>query len=70
MAVVSLLCAAATDRFYIEDFSIAPGETRTVSILLDNEAAYTAFQTDIYMPNGLTIEMEDGDYIFDLTDRK
>ena len=70
MAVVSLLCAAATDRFYIEDFSIAPGETRTVSIMLDNEATYTAFQTDIYMLDGLTIEMEDGDYIFDLTDRK
>ena len=64
------MCAAATDRFYIEDFSIAPGETRTVSIILDNEAAYTAFQTDIYLPVGLTVEQEDGDYIFDLTSRK
>ena len=70
MAVVAVLCAAATDRFYIEDFKIAAGETNTVSIMLDNEIAYTAFQTDIYMPNELKIEMEDGDYIFDLTDRK
>lgn len=70
MTVVAVLCAAATDRFYIEDFTIAPGETQTVSIMLDNETAYTAFQTDIYMPASLTIEMEDGDYIFDLTDRK
>ena len=70
MTVVAVLCAAATDRFYIEDFTIAPGETRTVSIMLDNETTYTAFQTDIYMPAGLTIEMEDGDYIFDLTERK
>lgn len=70
MTVVAVLCAAATDRFYIEDFTIAPGETQTVSIMLDNETTYTAFQTDIYMPAGLTIEMEDGDYIFDLTDRK
>lgn len=62
--------AAANDRFYIEDFTIAPGETCTVSILLDNETAYTAFQTNIYMPEGLVIEREDGDYIFDLTDRK
>ena len=62
--------AAATDRFYIEDFVIAPGETRTVSILLNNEASYTAFQTDIYLPNGLSVEQEDGDYIFDLTTRK
>lgn len=70
MTVVAVLCAAATDRFYIEDFTIATGETKTVSILLENEATYTAFQTDIYMPASLTIEMEDGDYIFDLTDRK
>ena len=70
MTVVAVLCAAATDRFYIENFTIAPGETKTLSIMLDNETAYTAFQTDIYMPTGLTIEMEDGDYIFDLTERK
>ena len=70
MTVVAVLCAAATDRLYIEDFTIAPGETRTVNIMLDNEIAYTAFQADIYMPAGLTIEMEDGDYIFDLTERK
>ena len=64
------MCAAATDRFYIEDFTIEPGETRTVSILLDNETLYTAFQTDLYLPDGLTVEQEDGDYIFDLTSRK
>lgn len=64
------MCAAATDRFYIEDFTIEPGETLRVSILLDNETAYTAFQTDLYLPDGLTVEQEDGDYIFDLTSRK
>lgn len=64
------LCGFATDRFYIEDFTIAAGETVTVSILLENELAYTAFQTDIYLPEGLTVEQEDGDYIFDLTSRK
>ena len=41
-----------------------------VSIMLDNEMAYTAFQTDIYLPEGLTVEQEDGDYVFDLTSRK
>ena len=64
------LCSSATDRFYIEDFTIVAGETVTVSILLENEVAYTAFQTDIYLPEGLTVEQEDGDYIFDLTSRK
>ena len=69
LAVVAI-CAAATDRFFIEDFTINAGETLMVSILLDNETAYTAFQTDIYLPEGLTVEQEDGDYIFDLTSRK
>ena len=47
-----------------------PGETRTVEILLDNETAYTAFQCDLYLPDGLTVDQDDGDYIFDLTPRK
>ncbi len=65
------MCSSATaDRFYIEDFTVTPGETCTVNIMLDNETAYTAFQTDLYLPEGLTVEQEDGDYIFDLTTRK
>lgn len=44
----------ATDRFYIDDFTIATGETRTVSILLDNENVYTAFQSDLFLSEGLT----------------
>lgn len=67
--VVALWCAA-TDRFYIEDFTISPGETLTIGILLDNEMEYTAFQSDIYLPEGLSVE-KDGDYfVFDLSDRK
>ena len=62
--MVVALGATATDRFYIEDFTISQGETRTVSILLDNEAEYTAFQSDLYLPEGLTAAN------FALTDRK
>ncbi len=50
--IVALWCAAI-DRFYIEDFTISSGETRTISILLENEIEYTAFQSDIYLPEGL-----------------
>ncbi len=64
IAVVVALCGAATDRFYIEDFTIAPGDTCTVNIMLDNEVAYTAFQSDLYLPDGLTATN------FALTDRK
>ena len=55
MAAVVTMCAAATQRFYIEDFAIRAGETATVAILLDNEMEYTAFQADMYMPEGLTV---------------
>lgn len=64
LGVVAL--TAAADRFYIEDFAIAPGETRTVSILLDNETAYTAFQCDLQLPDGLSVDEES----FALTSRK
>ena len=70
ISVVAALSAAATDRFYIEDFTINPGETKQVSIMLDNEIEYTAFQVDLLLPEGLTVEMDDGDYVFDLTSRK
>ena len=60
----AVMGAAATDRFYIEDFTIAPGETMEVSILLENEITYSAFQSDIYLPEGLTAAN------FALTNRK
>lgn len=70
IAIMMTLWSAATDRFYIEDFTISPGETRTISILLDNEVDYTAFQSDIYLPEGLSVEMN-GDYcVVDLSERK
>lgn len=37
----------------IPDFSIKVGETTEVSMILDNETAFTAFQTDIYLPEGI-----------------
>lgn len=70
LCLVSIFSLLAQDRFYIEDFSIQPGETQTVSIMLDNSIEYTALQADISLPEGLTVAMEDDEYIFDLTDRK
>ncbi|MBR6489915.1 MAG: Ig-like domain-containing protein [Muribaculaceae bacterium] len=70
MCMVAVLSASANDTFYINDFTINPGETKEIEINLDNDTVYTALQADIYLPEGLTIEQEDGDYLFDLTDRK
>ena len=54
------------DSFYIPDFKIAVGETKTIGVILDNETPFTAFQTDIYLPEGLTIVANS----FKLTSRK
>ena len=64
------IAAVANDRFYIEDFTINPGETKQIALILQNDTVYSAIQADLYLPEGLAIEQEDGDYIFDLTDRK
>jgi len=37
-----------------EDITLNVGETRTVSIVLDNEMDYSAFQLDLSLPEGLT----------------
>ena len=42
------------DRMSGNDIAIAPGETRTVSIMLDNAMDYSAFQLDLTLPDGLT----------------
>ena len=46
-----------------EGITLAAGETRTVSIALDNETDYSAFQLDLTLPDGLTASN------FALTDR-
>ena len=37
------------------DFSISSGETKEVSVLLDNETQYVAFQFDLYLPTGISL---------------
>lgn len=72
VAVFSLcsLYNVAEDKFFIENFSMGAGETKELEICLTNEVAYTGFQADIYIPEGLTVYQEDGEYIFDLSERK
>ena len=64
------LTAAGRDRLFIEDFNIQAGETLQVPVILLNDTAYTGFQTDLYLPEGLSLDMEDDEYIIDLTSRK
>lgn len=57
---------AAIDLFHLKDFTVLPGDTALVEILLENETEYTAFQTDLYLPEGLTYVSQS----VALTDRK
>ena len=66
IVLFAALSAIANDRLYIKDFEIVAGEAKTIAIILDNDTAYSAFQTDIYLSSGLEIEQEDGEYIIDL----
>ena len=45
--------ATNDDRMSGESISLQPGETRKVSIALDNEMDYAAFQLDLNLPDGL-----------------
>lgn len=51
------------DRLSGDNIQLKPGETRRVSIALDNVLDYTAFQFDLSLPEGLTASS------FNLTDR-
>ena len=53
LALVSQVSAA--DKVTISDFVISAGETKELSITLENEVTYAAFQFDLYLPEGLTI---------------
>ena len=55
MVVAATFSVAATDRFFIEDFTVLPGDVKQVQILLENEVQYTAFQADLYLPEGITL---------------
>ena len=49
------MASKAKDAFYIQPFNIVPGDTKTISLNLDNENVYRGFQTDIVLPEGLSI---------------
>ena len=69
-AVMVAITATAVNRLYMPDFTICPGETMQVAIILENDEQFTAFQTDLILPEGLSVVQEEDEYLFDLTNRK
>ncbi len=51
-----------TDYFYINDFTIAPGETKEIELCLYSTQPYRSLQVNIYMPEGLEIVFDEDEY--------
>jgi hypothetical protein len=45
------------------------GDTIVIPVALTNEASIISFQTDIFLPDGIELLQEDGEYIIDPSDR-
>lgn len=69
-AAMTAMTVNAKDRLYINDFNINAGESKTIEVILSNDTVYCALQTDIVLPEGLSIDTDGDDYIIDLTNRK
>ncbi len=64
------LASRAKDTFYIAPVNIVPGESKTITLNLDNSQVFRGFQTDIELPKGLKIASKsNGNFDISLTDR-
>lgn len=59
MAIYNMVLAE--EKVTISDFKISAGETKEVSIALSNDVTYVAFQFDLYLPEGITVESYSAD---------
>lgn len=66
----SMTVRAAAETFGTDRFNIEPGQTKALTLSLDNDNAYTTFQTAIILPEGLTAVADaDGKPTVTLTER-
>lgn len=54
--LASITASAQSYRLYINDMEVEAGETRTISVILQNGTmGFTGFETKIFLPTGLTL---------------
>ncbi len=53
----------------IDDMEAFHGDTLVIPVKMINEASIISFQTDIFLPEGLELLQEDGEYIIDPSER-
>ena len=54
----------------LSDTATLHSNTLVIPVSLENESELTAFQTDLYLPEGFELVQEDGEYLVDLSERK
>ena len=58
--------AVASNTLDADALSAYCGEEKQLAVRMDNESSITALQCDIYLPEGISIATQDGDYLIDL----
>ena len=58
--------ATASNSLDADALSAYCGEEKQLAVRMDNESSITALQCDIYLPEGISIATDDGDYLIDL----
>ena len=59
----------ATEYFTMPDTAVFRGKTIVIPVAMVNEESIISFQTDIFLPEGLEIVKEDGEYLIDASGR-
>ncbi len=58
------------DSFSVSDNTAFHGDTIMIPVSMQNESTITAFQTDVYLPEGFELIKVNGEYQVSLSDRK
>lgn len=58
------------DSFSIPDNTAFNGDTIVIPVSMQNESEITAFQTDVYLPDGFELVQQNSEYTVSLSDRK
>ena len=49
------VASRAFDRLYLDDFVMTAGSRQDIELKLENAGSYTAFQCDIFLPDGISV---------------
>ena len=66
---VTVRSLSASECLTMDNLSVFHGDTIVILVKMVNEASIISFQTDIYLPEGLELLQEDGEYLIDPSSR-